>query len=504
MKAAIYARYSTDMQSKASIDDQFRVCERLADRHDFTGIARFFDRAIPGGTTQRPGFQDMLSAARRHKFDAIIAEDTSRLWRNLAEQSPRLAELSDHGIAVVTHDLDARHESSEIMGAIGGAMASAYRKEIGRRTRRGLEAKARAGKSAGGKSYGYVSAKDANKTQRTVALYQAEVVRRIFKMYSEGSSAKTIAATLNREAIPSPGASWTRSVRRRSGWLCSAIAGDPVRRTGILNNDSYRGVIVWNRSRWIRSAADSANRRGVANPRSEWIEQPDESLRIVSDELWERVKARQRHRAHSIGTRVKAGLSRKSAATGRAPRHVFSGWLTCSECGARYTMVNARAYGCASYANGRAFTNGRLVRCDLVEDRLLAGIRSTLGSDEVLDEIERRVRKALATGHQIKPDVKRIAALKGQLDNLVSAVAGGGMRSSPAIGRKRAEVEAELEQLETTRPTSAAIPPIINVRSRVRDALAQLPKLLESDPERARAALRDAGFGVPDNSSPSN
>jgi hypothetical protein len=40
----------------------------------------------------------MLAAARRHEFDVIIAEDTSRLWRNLAEPAPRLAELSDLGV----------------------------------------------------------------------------------------------------------------------------------------------------------------------------------------------------------------------------------------------------------------------------------------------------------------------------------------------------------------------------------------------------------------------
>src|SRR5450631_2648717 len=148
MKAALYARYSTQMQSVASIADQFRLCERLAERHGFIVVAKFSDAAISGGTTQRPGYQDMLSAARQHDFEAIIAEDTSRLWRNLAEQSPRLAELSDLGIAVVTHDLDTRHESAEIMGAVGGAMASAYRKEIDRRTRRGLEGLARDGKSA--------------------------------------------------------------------------------------------------------------------------------------------------------------------------------------------------------------------------------------------------------------------------------------------------------------------------------------------------------------------
>jgi hypothetical protein len=79
----------------------------------------------------------------------IVAEDTSQLWRNLAEQSPHLAELSDLGLHVVTHDLDTRHESAEIISAIGGAMASAYRKEIGRRVWRGLGRSRIAARQAG-------------------------------------------------------------------------------------------------------------------------------------------------------------------------------------------------------------------------------------------------------------------------------------------------------------------------------------------------------------------
>ncbi len=495
MKAALYARYSTDLQRRESIADQLRTCERLAERHGFTVVLRFNDEAISGGTTQRPGYQSMLSAARRHEFDAVIAEDTSRLWRNLAEQAPRLAELADLGIAVVTADLDTRHESAEIMGAVGGAMASTYRKEIGRRTRRGLEGLARAGKSAGGRAYGYVSATAAGKPQRVVDPDQAAIVRRIFEMYAAGSSGKAIAATLNREGTPSPGSTWARTARRRVGWLSSAIAGDPTRGTGILNNESYRGVVIWNRSRWIRSAADSAHRRAVANPRSEWIEQRDECLRIVSDELWQRVRERQRQQAHAVGQRVKAGLSRKQAAAGRRPSYIFSGWLVCSECGARYTMVNKRSYACASHAYGRACSNDLLVRRDLVEDRLLVGIRQVLSSDEVLDEIERRVRKALAAGRHAKTDPKRIADLRGQLDNLVAAIAAGGMRSSPALGRKLAEVEDELQRLEAAPVAPAVVPLVTNIRPRIKAAVARLPRLLEADPEQGRAALRDAGLG---------
>ena len=149
-KAAAYARYSTNKQSESSLEDQLRICERLAKQHGFEVVARFTDAAISGGTANRPGYQAMLEAARRNEIDAIIAEDTSRLWRLLAEQAPRLAELSDLGIEVITHDLDTRLESASILGAINGAMSEHYRKEIGRRTRRGLEGLARNRKPTGG------------------------------------------------------------------------------------------------------------------------------------------------------------------------------------------------------------------------------------------------------------------------------------------------------------------------------------------------------------------
>jgi site-specific DNA recombinase len=251
------------MQSAASIDDQFRLCERLAERHGFTVITQFSDAAISGGTTNRPGYQEMLTGARRHDFDVIVAEDSSRLWRNLAEQSPRLAELSDLGIAVVTHDLDTRHESAEIMGAVGGAMASAYRKEIGRRTRRGLEGLARLRKPTGGRAYGYIAATETASSQREINPEHAPFVRWIFEQYAGGWSARRIAEDLNSRKVPSPGASWNREERRRGGWMCSAIAGDPKRGIGILNNDIYRGIVVWNRARWLRSAADSGKRKQV-------------------------------------------------------------------------------------------------------------------------------------------------------------------------------------------------------------------------------------------------
>ena len=62
MRAALYARFSTEKQSENSIEDQFRVCERLAERHDFQVVTRFSDAAVSGGTAHRMGYQCLLDA----------------------------------------------------------------------------------------------------------------------------------------------------------------------------------------------------------------------------------------------------------------------------------------------------------------------------------------------------------------------------------------------------------------------------------------------------------
>jgi hypothetical protein len=64
-------------------------------------------------------------------------------------------------------------------------------------------------------------------------------------MYADGASPCSIAAKLNEEGVPSPGAKWKRTERRTDGtWLGSTIHGDVKRGTGILNNRRYAGVML--------------------------------------------------------------------------------------------------------------------------------------------------------------------------------------------------------------------------------------------------------------------
>ena len=336
------------------------MCERLAERNGFTVVARYSDAAISGGTVERPGYKALLQTTRQHEFDAIIAEDSSRRWRLLAQQAPRLAELADLGVHVVTHDLDTRQESAAVLSAVVGSMAEQYRKEIGRRTRRGLEDRARAHKSTGGRAYGYVSAAQSSSGQMEIEPRQADVVRQIFEWYASGWSPKMISRELSRRRVPSPGMAWSRKEPRARGWMVSAIAGDVTRGIGILNNELYSGRVIWNRTRWVRSAADSAKRRVVLNPPTEWVTRDEPRLRIVPQELWHRVKARQAQRTETVGVRIKAGLSRDAARrTGRDGRFLFSGLLKCGDCGRNFVISGRDHYACAGRVNGGESVSAR-------------------------------------------------------------------------------------------------------------------------------------------------
>lgn len=270
MKAALYARFSSDQQRESSIEDQIRVCSRVADANGFDTVARFSDAGITGGTTERPGYQGLLTAARSGVFEVIVTEDISRLWRNRAEFGSRSAELEDLDIHLVTAvGDDTRRDGWGLVLAIKSALAEHARKEISYRTRRALEGLALAGKSTGGRTYGYGPG-------------EAEVVQGIFRLYAvDGMTSAGIAHNLNARGIPA---------LRGGPWQPSSVIA-------ILANHRYTGAVEWGKSRVRSLAADSRLKRRVLAPVGDVVARQDESLRLIPDALWAAAAAQRAKRA---------------------------------------------------------------------------------------------------------------------------------------------------------------------------------------------------------------
>src|SRR5690606_38674332 len=90
-------------------------------------------------------------------------------------------------------------------------------------------------------------------------------------------------------------------------WGASTISGNLKRRSGILYNEAYIGLLVFNRVQMVK-APETGKRISRPNPPEQWqvVEAPH--LRIVSDELWNAVQTRRKPYG---GTRLQKRRSSK-------------------------------------------------------------------------------------------------------------------------------------------------------------------------------------------------
>lgn len=103
MRLALYARFSTDQQRDASIDDQLRICREHAARQGWTDVVGHYeDRAASGASLVRAGIQRLLSDARAKKFDAVLAESLDRFSRDQERIAHLYNRLTRDGVQMVT------------------------------------------------------------------------------------------------------------------------------------------------------------------------------------------------------------------------------------------------------------------------------------------------------------------------------------------------------------------------------------------------------------------
>jgi DNA invertase Pin-like site-specific DNA recombinase len=335
MRAVIYARYSSDQQREASIEDQLEVCRRVIQREGWQLVDTYADRALSGASRQRPAYQQMLADAERGRFDVIVCEALDRLGRKLADIADLYDRLAFRGVKLFAANAG---EITQIHVGLLGTMSQLYLSDLRDKTKRGQLGRVLQGKIAGGLAYGYdvVEGKD-GRGGRRVNEAQASVVRRIFRAYAAGQSPRALARALNAEGVPGPGG---------RAWGDTTIRGQVDRGTGILNNPIYIGRLEWNRTSYIK---DPRTGRRVArvNPadRREVIEVPE--LRIVDDALWRQVRDRQK------GLGFEIGKDADGNALNRAHRreYLLSGLLVCGACGGGYTIMGKDRYG---VSGGRA------------------------------------------------------------------------------------------------------------------------------------------------------
>jgi site-specific DNA recombinase len=480
MRVAVYARYSSDNQREASIEDQLRECRTFIERQGWTLQQTYSDRALSGASMLRPGYQLLLQEARDGRFEVVVAEALDRLSRDQEDVAALYKRLSFAGIRIVTL---AEGEITELHVGLKGTMNALFLKDLAQKTRRGLQGRIEAGRSSGGNSYGYDVVKrigedgEPIRGERRVNPEQAAIVRRIFTEYAAGGSPKAIARALNREKVPGP---------RGRSWGPSTIHGQRRRGNGILNNELYIGRLVWNRLRFIKDP-QSGKRVARFNPESAKVVREVPELRIIDDALWEAVKARQgalEARITGDGVRIEDR---------RRPRYLFSGLLRCGVCGGSFVKYSHDRLGCATARTKGTCDNLLTIKRPFVEACVLNGLRHHL-----MDPARTALFCQEYTRHLNEARMQRSAATQGyrteldrvdrDLDRLVQAILDGVPGSR--VKDRMAALEARKAELEAVLAEAVEEPVLLhpNMAEVYRAKVARLAEALNDEHERTEAA----------------
>jgi DNA invertase Pin-like site-specific DNA recombinase len=305
---------------------------------------------MSGSNLDRVNLQRLRRDARRRDFEAILVEDLSRLSRDLGDVwNLVFNEFAFLGVRVLdcTSGTDSDNPSARMVFGAMGLIADGFLQMVRAETHRGLEGRALAGFHTGGKTYGFGATLEPNppipekpRKLRIILPEEAKVVRRIFDLFDSGLGPKSIAAQLNEDGVPAPH-DGGKGHKRNRGWGHTTIRH-------MLRNENYIGVWIWNRNKF-QQIPGTRSYRHVPRPEKEHVRKEIPELRIIPQDLWERVQAKIKKRKLDGGSPAGSTKDRRGS--------ILSGLMRCGACGGSFGVISRVTKDGASYTNFGCLAN---------------------------------------------------------------------------------------------------------------------------------------------------
>ncbi len=229
MRAAIYARVSTEDQAKEgfSIPAQLKRLNAYCKARNWQNASQYVDEGFSGRDVKRPAYQRMMD--EKEKWDVLVVLKMDRIHRN----SRNFAQMMD-SLNAWKKEFNSMQEAFDTTTAIGRfvmdtiqRIAQLESEQIGERVKVGMTQKARkgAGYLGFGQPFGYLY----QDRSLSVIESEAEVVQTIHELYLNGLSMQDIASHLDANNVNS---------KKGTGWSKEAVSN-------ILHNPLYCGYVRW-------------------------------------------------------------------------------------------------------------------------------------------------------------------------------------------------------------------------------------------------------------------
>jgi len=430
IRAAAYARFSSDNQRDESIDAQLRAINDYAARNDIIIVEEYIDRAKSAMTDNRPSFLDMVKNSSKGEFDIVLVHKLDRFARNRYDSAHYNHQLKKNDVQLVSviEQIDDSPEGRMMMAVLEG-MAEFYSQNLAREVRKGMQENALKAMHTGGKPpLGY----DVNPTTRKLVINEteAEAVTLIFQRVLEGHGYQEIVNELNSHGYKS---------KTGNSFCKNSIHS-------ILSNEKYIGTYIFNRS----SSADIDGRRNTHK-----FKDDDEIIRIenaippiIEKNSFDAVQWKMQKRKQEF-------IGHKSIET-----YLLSGKIICGSCGStycgfrrkdgrnksliiRYACNTKQRYGSNKCAN-------KDIRREYIEALVLDELSKCIFDESILPTVAGYYNsKVIKANENITQSLKtltsRLTAIDKDIDKIVELLT---QASSRALLEKLSTFESEKLTLE--------------------------------------------------------
>lgn len=403
MKAAAYARYSSDNQREESIDAQIRAIKYYASQYGYEIVRIYADKAKSGRTSDRPQFLQMIHDSSRKEFSAVIVHKLDRFSRDSYDALKYERILNKNGIELISvNEKLERTPEGVLMKAIINGMNEFYSLNLAREVMKGLKENAFNSKHTGGiPPLGYDI--DENMSY-IINENEAAAVRLIYEMYIAGHGYGAIIQALN-------SGGYKTKVGRTFGKNSLYE---------VLKNEKYTGVYVYNKSA-SKSIAGTYNRHKYKDNK-DIIRIENGVPAIISKEVYMEVQ------------KMMDANKRRNAQHKARVFYLLSGLLTCGGCkGAltgetrRYRDKEYSYYVCARQKRDKTCSM-KPIRKEELDTAVIENLNKKIFSKKVVRNICTRIYESYQTSDvdKIVNDYKReIANLNFKINNLYTAMANG-------------------------------------------------------------------------------
>ena len=211
-RVAAYARVSLDkdamLHSLAAQVSYYKGMIQRKPEWEYAGV--YADEGLTGTKENRPEFQRLLADCRAGKIDMVIVKSISRLARNTVTMLATVRELKRLGIDVLfeKENIHSMSGDGELMLSILASFAQEESLSVSENCKWRIRKNFAAGESNSFLMYGYTI----RSGEYEIVPEEAEIVRKIYEWYLDGTGTGRIAIILNAMQVkPCRGTSWNRT-----------------------------------------------------------------------------------------------------------------------------------------------------------------------------------------------------------------------------------------------------------------------------------------------------